>query len=238
MAAILPPGALCYHSANGREAVKEGGTGSRSFAEAMVFTGLVEALGKLERVDEEGAGRRLTVVWPGLREPLAIGESVAVNGCCLTVVEAAGERFVLQAGPETLVRTNLGEKRPGAPLNLERSLRAGDRLGGHFVQGHIDTTAALRDRRPEGEWDFLAFHIDPEWTPLMVPKGSLAVDGVSLTLVDVTADGFSVMLIPHTLAVTTLGTLRPGDRVNIETDILAKHVAKLVLKTDSPQRGQ
>ncbi len=203
-----------------------------------MFTGLVEALGKVERVDEEGAGRRFTLAWPGLEEPLAIGESVAVNGCCLTVVAADGERFVVQAGPETLVRTNLGRKAPGAPVNLERSLRAGDRLGGHFVQGHIDTTAVLRDRRHDGEWDFLAFEIDPEWTPLMVAKGSLAVDGVSLTLVDVSAAAFSVMLIPHTLAVTTLGTLRPGDRVNVETDILAKHVAKLVAAAggDSPQR--
>ena len=112
-------------------------------------------------------------------------------------------------------------------MNLERALRVGDRLGGHFVQGHVDTTATLRERRPEGEWEFLAFAIDPAWTPLMVPKGSIAVDGVSLTLVDVAPDGFSVMLIPHTLAVTTLGLIRPGDRVNIEADMLAKHVQKL-----------
>ena len=113
-------------------------------------------------------------------------------------------------------------------MNLERSLRVGDRLGGHFVQGHVDTTAVLRERRREGEWEFLAFAIDPAWTPLMVPKGSIAVDGVSLTLVDVASDAFSVMLIPHTLAVTTLGSLRSGARVNIEADILAKHVAKLL----------
>jgi riboflavin synthase len=192
-----------------------------------MFTGLVEALGRVERVDREEAGRRLTVTWPALDDRLAIGESVAVNGCCLTVVATEGPRFEVQAGPETLLRTNLGDRGPGDLVNLERSLRVGDRLGGHFVQGHIDTTAVLRERRPEGEWEFLAFGIDPAWTPLMVPKGSIAVDGVSLTLVDVTPDGFSVMLIPHTLAVTTLGLLKPGDRVNIETDILAKHVAKL-----------
>jgi riboflavin synthase len=113
-------------------------------------------------------------------------------------------------------------------VNLERSLRVGDRLGGHFVQGHIDTTAALRERRRDGEWEFLAFELDPEWSDLMVPKGSVAVDGVSLTLVDVAPGGFSVMLIPHTLAITTLGGLAPGDRVNIETDMLAKHVQKLL----------
>ena len=193
-----------------------------------MFTGLVEALGRIEWVDEERAGRRLIIVWPALDDPLAIGESVAVNGCCLTVVAAEPERFTVQAGPETLLRTNLGEARAGDPVNLERSLRVGDRLGGHFVQGHVDTTARLVERRPEGEWEFLSFAIDPAWTPLMVAKGSIAVDGVSLTLVDVADDGFAVMLIPHTLAVTTLGALRPGDRANIEADMLAKHVQKLI----------
>ncbi len=193
-----------------------------------MFTGLVECLGRLESVTVEGAGRRLTVAWPGLEGALTIGESVAVNGCCLTVVAAEGDQFDLQAGPETLLRTNLGSTQPGDRINLERSLRVGDRLGGHFVQGHVDTTAALIGRRPEGEWEFLAFSLDPEWLPLLVPKGSIAVDGVSLTLVDVSTTGFSVMLIPHTLSVTTLGLLKPGDRVNIEADMLAKHVRKLL----------
>lgn len=196
--------------------------------EQVVFTGLVEVLGTIERVDEEGPGRRLTLTWPGLVEPLALGESIAVNGCCLTVVATEGERFVMQAGPETLLRTNLGGAGAGDRVNLERSLRAGDRLGGHFVQGHIDTTAVLRERRTEGEWEFLAFGIEPSWTSLMVPKGSIAVDGVSLTLVGVEPDGFSVMLIPHTLAMTTLGGVQVGGRVNIETDMIARHVAKLM----------
>jgi riboflavin synthase len=193
-----------------------------------MFTGLVEALGWVERVAVEGSGRRLTLFWPGLPAPLALGESVAINGCCLTVVSAAGERFDVQAGPETLHRTNLGDLAEDSPINLERALRVGDRLGGHFVQGHVDTTAVLRGRRAEGEWQFLSFAIDPAWTALMVPKGSVAVDGVSLTLVEVQDDAFSVMLIPHTLAVTTLGVRRVGDRVNVETDILAKHVQKLM----------
>ncbi len=192
-----------------------------------MFTGLVEALGRVETREPEGAGLRMTIRWPDLADRLALGESVAVNGCCLTVVSADGELFDVQAGPETLARTNLGDRRPGDPVNLERSLRVGDRLGGHFVQGHVDTTAELVERRPEGEWDFLAFRIDPEWPRLMVPKGSIAIDGVSLTLVDVGPEGFSVMLIPHTLAVTTLGTLKTGDRVNIEADMLAKHLEKL-----------
>jgi riboflavin synthase len=197
-----------------------------------VFTGLVEGLGRLEHLAVENGGRRLTIVWPGLSalDPLELGESVAVSGCCLTVTAAAGETFQVQAGPETLDRTNLGSKSAGDRVNLERALKVGARLGGHFVQGHIDTTAILRDRRQEEEWEFLAFGIEAPWTPLLVSKGSIAVDGVSLTLVDVWPDAFSVMLIPHTLAMTTLGNTRPGDRVNIEVDILAKHVQKLLGK--------
>lgn len=193
-----------------------------------MFTGLVERLGHIERVQQEDSGRRFIVKCPDLREPLLIGESIAVNGCCLTVVAMHMSQFEVQAGPETLYRTNLGDKVAGDVINLERSLRVGDRLGGHFVQGHIDTTATLCERRREGDWEFLEFEIDSAWTPLMVPKGSIAVDGVSLTLVNVSRDRFSVMLIPHTLAVTTLGTLKTGHRVNIETDMLAKHVAKLL----------
>jgi len=193
-----------------------------------MFTGIIESLGWLTDVADERAGRRFTIVWPGLEAPLTIGESVAVNGCCLTVVAAERDRFEVQAGPETLLRTNLGETQPRDSVNLERSLRAGDRLGGHFVQGHVDATGTLTERRAEGEWEFLAFTLDPEWLPLLVPKGSIAVDGASLTLVDVSLTGFSVMLIPHTLAVTTLGRLKPGAKVNIETDMLAKHVRKLL----------
>jgi len=193
-----------------------------------MFTGLVECLGRVESVADEGAGRRLSIGWPGPEPPMAIGESVAVNGCCLTVVAAEPGRFEVQAGPETLARTNLGAAGAGDRVNLERSLRVGDRLGGHFVQGHVDTTGSLVARRPEGEWEFLAFGVGREWTPLMVPKGSVAVDGVSLTLVEVGPVGFSAMLIPHTLAVTTLGRLAPGDRVNVEADLLAKHVRKLL----------
>jgi riboflavin synthase len=193
-----------------------------------MFTGIIETLGRIEHMADEGQGRRLGIEWPNLAKPLAIGESVAVNGCCLTVVAAEETSFEVQAGPETLARTNLGSKVEGDVVNLERALRVGDRLGGHFVQGHIDTTAVLRQRRPEGEWEFFSFVIDRDWTDLMVPKGSIAVDGVSLTLVEVVNEGFSVMLIPHTLAVTTLGRLAPGDRVNIEVDILAKHIQRFV----------
>ena len=130
-----------------------------------MFTGLVEALGRIIRADKENAGRRFTIEWPGLDTPFAMGESIAVNGCCLTVVAIDGGRFDVQLGPETLDRTNLGEKGEGDPVNLERSLRVGDRLGGHFVQGHVDATAALVERRAEGEWEFLAFRLDPALDP-------------------------------------------------------------------------
>jgi riboflavin synthase len=195
-----------------------------------VFTGLVQALGRIVGIVPEGQGLRFSIAWDGLAEddPISVGESIAVNGCCLTAVAVDGGRFEVQAGPETLMRTNLANGNADDRVNLERSLRVGDRLGGHFVQGHVDTTATLGERRTEGEWEFLSFEIDPAWTPLLVPKGSIAVDGVSLTLVEVGAARFSVMLIPHTLAVTTLGLIRAGDAVNIEADMLAKHVRKLL----------
>ncbi len=195
-----------------------------------MFTGLVESLGRVERVSDERDGRRITVVWPDLPalDPFSMGESIAVNGCCLTVVRLSGMEFDIQAGPETLDRTNLSDRQPGDIVNLERALKVGDRLGGHFVQGHVDTTAVLRERRRQGDWEFLEFDIEPSWTKLMVNKGSIAIDGISLTLVDVQAARFSVMLIPHTLGVTTLGSSAVGDRVNIEVDMLAKHVQKLM----------
>jgi riboflavin synthase len=190
-----------------------------------MFTGLVEALGEVRELTAEGAGRALTVAVPFAAE-LTLGESVAVNGTCLTVVahDAATCRF--EVGPETLLRTNLGELRAGDRVNLERSLRVGDRLGGHWVQGHIDGVGRIERRVPDGPWLGVWFSCPPELAAQMVPKGSVAVDGVSLTLVEVTAGGFSVALIPHTLDHTTLGFKRPGDAVNLETDILAKYVWK------------
>jgi riboflavin synthase len=191
-----------------------------------MFTGLVEALGTVRRLDPDGAGRRLEIDAPDLSAGLVLGESVAVNGCCLTVVarDAGGCHF--QAGPETLGRTNLGELRPGDRVNLERSLRLGDRLGGHIVQGHIDGVGRIDQRLTQGDWVTMWFRCAPALAAQMVSKGSVAVDGVSLTLVDVEAERFSVALIPHTLGLTTLGCKGPGDPVNLETDLLAKYVQK------------
>lgn len=191
-----------------------------------MFTGLVEFLSPVQRVEPEGDGRRLLIAAPTLAAKSALGDSIAVNGACLTVVQIAGDVLHFQAGPETLHRTNLGELTAGDRVNLERPLRLGDRLGGHLVQGHVDGMGRVAERLKQGEWELIWFACPHELAAQMVPKGSVAVDGVSLTLVDVTADRFSVALIPHTLANTTLGFKRPGATVNLETDILAKYVWK------------
>jgi riboflavin synthase len=193
-----------------------------------MFTGLVESLASVVRREPDGSGgAHLTIACPFAAE-LTLGESVAVNGACLTVVEHTPDDFHVQLGPETLNRTGFGTLKPGERVNLERSLRAGDRLGGHFVQGHVDGVGRIAERTRQGEWETVCFTCPPDLARLMVPKGSVAVDGISLTLVEVGRDRFSVMLIPHTLAMTTLGIKQIGDAVNIETDMIAKHVAKLM----------
>jgi riboflavin synthase len=190
-----------------------------------MFTGLVEALAPVEKVETQGDGRVLVVAAPFASE-LTLGESVAINGACLTVVAPEVRTAGFQAGPETLLRTNLGDLRPGDRVNLERSLRLGDRLGGHLVQGHVDGLGRIARRFAQGEWETVWFSCPAELAAQMAPKGSVTVDGISLTVVEVTADGFSVALIPHTLAHTTLGFKKTGAAVNLETDVLAKYVWK------------
>jgi riboflavin synthase len=189
-----------------------------------MFTGLVQALGTIRGVDVAGAGKQISVNAAPMSADLAIGESVAINGACLTVIEHDAEMCSFQAGPETLRRTNLGELRPGDRVNLERALRLSDRLGGHLMQGHVDGMGRIAERLRQGDWELVWFECAADLTTQMVPKGSVAIDGISLTLVDVAAGRFSVALIPHTLAVTTLGWKQPGATVNLETDLLAKYV--------------
>ncbi|MGB9688158.1 riboflavin synthase [Thermogutta sp.] len=191
-----------------------------------MFSGIVEALGTVAAVISEPPGVRLVVREPRIAAETRVADSIAVNGCCLTVIAVDGDTFAFQAGPETLSRTNLGDLKEGSRVNLERSLKIGDRLGGHFVTGHIDDVGYLVQREDFGEWSRFWFKIPRRLARQMAPKGSIAVDGVSLTIVDSEPERFSVALIPYTLAVTTLGPMKVGDKVNLETDILAKYVER------------
>lgn len=189
-----------------------------------MFTGLVQAKGAVSDLRPEGPGTRLTISSAEIAAPESIGASIAVNGCCLTIVELDDEQMTFEAGPETLSRTNLGRLQTGDFVNLERSLRMGDPLGGHLVTGHIDAVGTLEARQDEADWSTMWFQVPVRLSRQIASKGSIAVDGVSLTLVDVEPQRFSVQLIPHTLAVTTLGDYRIGQQVNIETDLIAKYV--------------
>jgi riboflavin synthase len=193
-----------------------------------MFSGIVEALGSVVELRQEPPGCLLIVREPTIAAETRVADSISVNGCCLTVIERQGDTFGFQAGPETLARTNLGDLKPGSPVNLERALAVGDRLGGHFVSGHIDSVGALLKRDDTGEWSTFWFSVPRASAAQMASKGSIAVDGVSLTIVASEPDRFSVALIPYTLAVTTLGPLQVGGKVNLETDILAKYVGRLV----------
>lgn len=192
-----------------------------------MFTGLVEDLGTVEAIDTTADGSRVAIR-TRLAADLALGDSIAVNGCCLTATTLGDGVFTADAMQETLRRTALGALAPGSPVNLELALRADARLGGHIMQGHVDGVATLRDVREEGFSRVLTFAAEPDLLRYVVEKGSIAVSGVSLTVSAVDDDSFSVSLIPETLERTTLGTLAPGASVNLEVDIVAKYVEKLV----------
>jgi riboflavin synthase len=193
-----------------------------------MFTGLVETLGKVVRVDRLGPSADLVIDLGECHPGARIGDSIAINGCCLTIVRLEGPLATFQAGEETLSRTNLGRLQPGSQVNLERAVAVGDRLGGHYVTGHIDAQATLTARRDDGPWAFLHFAVPSSYHRHLASKGSVAVDGVSLTVVTVDNQTFSVALIPHTLNATTLGSLQVGDQVNLETDLLAKYVERML----------
>lgn len=191
-----------------------------------MFSGLVESLVEVVGVLPETGGIRLSIARPEAFDDIAVGDSIAISGCCLTVVDLLDDQLGFQAGEETLSKTKLGSLQIGSQVNCERSLALGDRLGGHLVTGHVDGLGQLSSRRRNADWCDLAFTADIALTRQMAAKGSIAVDGVSLTLVDVDDQGFSVALIPHTLSATTLGGLQVGDSVNLETDLLAKYVQR------------
>lgn len=194
-----------------------------------MFTGLVEELGEVQSRQQSSSGAVLVIKGDLVRKDLKSGDSVAVNGICLTVSRLGGAGvFYADVMPETLRRTNLHELRQGSKVNLERALRAGDRLGGHFVSGHIDGTGEILSCSREGNAGIYHFAAPLQVLRYLVEKGSVAVDGISLTVVTVNETSFSVSLIPHTAALTTLGHKRPGDRVNLEADMLAKYLEKLL----------
>ena len=216
-----------------------------------MFTGIVEELGRVVRLETVEDSARLTVEAPTVTQDVNLGDSVSVNGCCLTVTAVHGSTFTADLMAETLTRTTLGSQAPGDPVNLERALRASDRLGGHIVQGHVDATAEVLDHHHGEHWDLLRIGLPQEIARYVAVKGSVALDGVSLTVVDVvdapnTLDAspvpgagasLSVGLIPETLRRTTLGTRRPGERVNLEVDVLAKYAERL-LGARPNQEGQ
>jgi riboflavin synthase len=185
-----------------------------------MFTGLVREVGTVVSF-EDGRLRIESAI------AAAIGDSVAIDGVCLTVVDGDRKTLAFDAVPETLARTTLGSLRPGEPVNLESALKAGEALGGHYVQGHVDGVGRIRSVEPEGDGQRVWVEAPPEILRYCVEKGSIAVDGVSLTVADLDDDGFAVALVPHTLAVTTLGRVATGDEVNLESDVLAKYVEKL-----------
>jgi len=193
-----------------------------------MFTGLIETVGRLADRVPRGEQVRLVVEGGAWSAPLVLGESIAVNGVCLTVAEFDGGRFTADLLDTTLARTALGGKPKGAALNLERALRVGDRLGGHFVTGHVDGVGTVEAIEPAGpDWK-IRVRADAELLRVMPPRGSVALDGISLTLAEIDATGFEVHLIPHTWQYTALRELRPGDPVNLETDLIGKYVAHLM----------
>ena len=213
-----------------------------------MFTGIVEELGRVVRLETVEDSARLTVEAPTVTQDVSLGDSVSVNGCCLTVTAVHGSTFTADLMAETLTRTTLGSQAPGDPVNLERALRASDRLGGHIVQGHVDATAEVLDHHRGEHWDLLRIGLPQEIARYVAVKGSVALDGVSLTVVDVVdasdvapvpgaGASLSVGLIPETLRRTTLGTRRPGERVNLEVDVLAKYAERL-LGARTSQEGQ
>lgn len=201
-----------------------------------MFTGLIEDVGSVRRLERSGAAARLTVATSLPLESIALGDSVAVNGACLTVVAKGGGELTFDASPVTLERTTLGALGHGAPVNLERALRLGDRLGGHIVTGHVDFIAAVSERRQVSGNIVFGFRIPGQFARYLVAKGSVTIDGISLTVNAVSDNGFSVNIIPHTAAMTTLNALKPGGEVNVETDILGKYVERLLAFGNTGQK--
>lgn len=193
-----------------------------------MFTGLIESVGVVRELRRSAGSAVLTVASSFADESYLLGESIAVNGVCLTVVSFGGGIFRADVSPESLECTSLGTLQPGQQVNLERALRLGDRFGGHIVSGHVDSVATLIARRSDGNAQRLTFALDSAFNRFLVEKGSVAIDGISLTVNQVEAESFTVAIIPHTMSKTTLFGMKIGQRVNIEIDIIAKYVLRLM----------
>jgi riboflavin synthase len=193
-----------------------------------VFTGIVEELGEVVAVADLGDASRFTLRGPVVTQDARHGDSIAVNGVCLTVVETADGAFTADVMAETLHRSSLGALRTGSRVNLERPMALGGRLGGHLVQGHVDGTGTIVERTPAEHWEIVKISLPKALSRYVVEKGSITVDGISLTVVEAADDYFTVSLIPTTLSLTTLGIKQPGDQVNLEVDVLAKYVERLL----------
>ena len=200
-----------------------------------VFTGIVEELGTVTALEDQGDAIRLSVQGPVVVEDAGLGDSISVNGCCLTVAARDGDVFTADVMRETLLKTSLGALAPGSRVNLERAVTPTTRLGGHVVQGHVDGVGALVSREPSEHWELVTVSLPADLARYLVAKGSVTVDGVSLTVVDIddAARTFTVSLIPETLARTTLGLKQPGDPVNLEVDVIAKYVERLLAPRQS-----
>jgi len=193
-----------------------------------MFTGIVEELGTVAAVEDQGDAVRLTVRAATVLTDAGLGDSIAVNGCCLTVAERTDDTWTADVMQETLDKTSLLGVRPGDRVNLERAVTADKRLGGHIVQGHVDGVGTVLRRTPSEHWEVVEISVPASLARYLVDKGSITVDGVSLTVVEAGSDRFTVSLIPETLARTTLGARQPGDRVNLEVDVIAKYVERLL----------
>jgi riboflavin synthase alpha subunit len=202
-----------------------------------MFTGIVRERGRIVSVDRDGEGLTLSVDARATAADLAIGDSISIDGVCLTAVNVEDGRVALHAVPETLSRSTLGALRPDDEVNVEPALRVGEPLGGHYVQGHVDAVGRVRSVEPEGDGLRVVVEASPDLLRFCVEKGSIALDGVSLTIADLESDAFAVALVPHTLEATTLAALAPGDGVNLEVDVLAKYVERL-LETRGLRSGE
>ena len=203
-----------------------------------MFSGIVEEVGRVARVEERsgGAGRRFWIAATRVLEDARVGDSIAVSGCCLTAVAVEPARFAVEAVPETLSRTTLGAWREGDAVNLERSLRLDQRIGGHLVQGHVDGVGDVRLAAPEGDGKRIAIGLPDALARFVAEKGSLAVDGVSLTVAACDRESCEIALIPHTLRATIAGAYAPGTRVNLEVDLVARYLARLLEESGAPAR--